>query len=226
MCSGRPVAARLLSNPNLRARYLGHVRTIVDEWLNWETLGPLFEDYRALIAEEVLADTHNVSTFAGFFDADNAEPSGGDPFGGSPGIRQFVDARRAYLLKHSELAKSHPTILSLARPAAAEAKKPVRITAQVAEEVPVEAVLLHFAMGVIMVHCGYSPALPKRTTQNVPCKLTGKTSRSGGRRNDVCCEIRSERLRDRDASELQVAMLRPGDAALCAEHPRVSYERR
>ena len=143
----RPVIHRLLSNRNLRARYLVHVRTIVDEWLDWKSLGPVFEDYRALIAEDVLYDTRNPSSFAEFFDSDIAEPAGGGPFGAPPGMRRFVEERRTYLLKHPEIAKPRPVILSVDRPSAVHAGRPVPITAQVARDVPAETVLLYYAMG-------------------------------------------------------------------------------
>jgi hypothetical protein len=101
----RPLVRRLLSNERLKARYLAKVRTIVDEWLDWEKLGPVFEDYRALIADDVMRDTRNLATFADFFDADIAGAAGGGPFGGPPGLKRWVEDRRAYLLKHPELSK-------------------------------------------------------------------------------------------------------------------------
>ena len=143
----RPLIRRLLSNANLRARYLAHVRTIVDEWLDWKTLGPVFEDYRALAAEDVLSDPHNLADFGEFFDSDIAEAAGGGPFGAPPGVKRFADARGAFLLKHPELAKPRPSVLSVERPSAPRAGKPVQIAAQLAQEVPVEAVLLYHAVG-------------------------------------------------------------------------------
>jgi len=143
----RPLIRRLLSNRNLRARYLAHVRTIVDEWLDWSVLGPVFEAYRAMIVEDVLADAHNPSTFAEFFDSDIAEESGGGPFGAPPGLKKFVEARRDYLLKHPELAKPRPAVHSVDGPEAAEAGKPVSITARVGQDVPVKSVLLYYAAG-------------------------------------------------------------------------------
>ncbi len=37
----KPLRSRLLAVPALKARYLDHVRTIADEWLDWEELGPV-----------------------------------------------------------------------------------------------------------------------------------------------------------------------------------------
>ena len=38
------------------ARYLAHVRTVVDEWLDWEVLEPIIKEYQALIDVEVQQD--------------------------------------------------------------------------------------------------------------------------------------------------------------------------
>jgi len=144
----RPLAKRLLSNRNLRARFLAHVRTIVDECLDWKTLGPVFEDYRLLIAEDVLSDTRNLSDFAEFFDADIAEAAGGGPGGTPPGMKRFIEERRKFLLQHAELAKPRPAIQSVELlPAAPRAGSPVQVVARVGQEVPVEAVVLYYAVG-------------------------------------------------------------------------------
>lgn len=143
----RPLIRRLLSNRNLRARYLAHMRTIVKEWLDWNILGPIFEDYRSLIVEDVMSDPHNLSTLADFFDADIAEPTGGGPFGVPPGIKRFVEDRRKFLLSHPELAKPCPVIRSVELPSGPQAGTPVQVVATVAEEVPVETVLLYYAVG-------------------------------------------------------------------------------
>jgi spore coat protein CotH len=151
--NNRPLVTRLLNNKKLRARYLAHVRTIVDEWLNWEALGPVFEDYRALIADDVMRDTRNLSTFAEFFDADIGEAAGGGPFGAPPGIKRFVDERRAFLLNHAELKKPHPTIVAVRKTFTEEAnggatpQKGVEVAAHVADQPPAETVLLYYAVG-------------------------------------------------------------------------------
>ncbi|MXV76203.1 hypothetical protein F4Z99_18260 [Candidatus Poribacteria bacterium] len=54
--AARPLINRLLSNPEWRARYLAHVRTVVDEWLDWEVLEPIIKEYQTLIDTEVQQD--------------------------------------------------------------------------------------------------------------------------------------------------------------------------
>ena len=54
--AGRPLIKRLLANPQWRARYLAHVRTVVDEWLDWEVFEPIIKNYQTLIDAEVQQD--------------------------------------------------------------------------------------------------------------------------------------------------------------------------
>jgi hypothetical protein len=123
----------------------------VDEWLDWEVIGPVFEEYRALIVDDVMRDTRNLSTFADFFDADVAGATGGGPFGGPPGLKRWVEERRAYLLKHPELRKPAPRIVSvearaLKGDAAADSvqrRGKVEVVARVVDEAPIETVLLY-----------------------------------------------------------------------------------
>ena len=62
----KPLRSRLLAVPSLRARYLAHVRTIAEEWLDWKKLGPVVAQYRALIEKEVEADTRKLTSLAAF----------------------------------------------------------------------------------------------------------------------------------------------------------------
>ena len=43
----KPLISRLLAVPSVRARYLGYVRTIAIEWLDWKRLGPIVDSYQA-----------------------------------------------------------------------------------------------------------------------------------------------------------------------------------
>lgn len=62
----RPVISRLLSIPHLRARYLAHVRTIVNEWLDWKVLSPIITEYQSLIDAEVKADDKKLYSYEAF----------------------------------------------------------------------------------------------------------------------------------------------------------------
>lgn len=82
----KALRAKLLAVPALRAKYLSYVREIGDKWLDWKTLGPLAQKYHDLIAEDVKVDTRKLYDNAGFEK-------------GVESIKEFADARRAYLLK-------------------------------------------------------------------------------------------------------------------------------
>lgn len=69
----KPLRSRVLKVPALRARYLANVRTIAEQWLDWKNLGPLVAKYRALIEDEVKADTRKLGSYAAFAKATSEE---------------------------------------------------------------------------------------------------------------------------------------------------------
>lgn len=81
----RPLIHRLLSNADLQARYMGYVRHIAQEWLDWERLGPVAEAYRALIDAEIERDDKKLTSYDDFkrsVEEDIARGGGGGPPGG------------------------------------------------------------------------------------------------------------------------------------------------
>jgi len=99
----KPLRSRLLAVPELRKKYLEHVRTIADVWLDWNKLGPIVAQYRALIAPEVAADTRKLAPLEAFQRAIADEPSEG-----RPNLRAFADQRRTFLMNHAEIEKLAP----------------------------------------------------------------------------------------------------------------------
>ncbi|MBM3236348.1 hypothetical protein FJZ31_08625 [Candidatus Poribacteria bacterium] len=77
----RPLISRLLSIPHLRARYLAHIRTLVNEWLDWNVLSPIIEEYQSLIDAEVKADDKKLYTYDAFVSSATQDNSGGEDFG-------------------------------------------------------------------------------------------------------------------------------------------------
>ncbi len=101
----KPLRSRLLSVPSLRQRYLEHVRDLATSWLDWKKLGPVVDGYRALLEKEVEADTRKLTSFAAFqqaLGAASASEEGGQRR--MPSLKEFADARRAYLLSIPEIA--------------------------------------------------------------------------------------------------------------------------
>jgi hypothetical protein len=149
----RPIISRLLSIPHLRERYVAHVRTLLEEWLRWDVLGPQLADLHARLAPIVQADTKRIFSFEAF--QSNLESTvniGSGPGGGSlVGLREFVEQRRAHLLAASDLEEVPPDIgdIQLAldevegAPPEAMAGEPVAVRVAVSAPDPLTAVLLH-----------------------------------------------------------------------------------
>jgi len=91
---------RLLRVPELETKYLGYVRDVAENWLDWERIGPVAEAYRSLIAEAVAADQRKLYSSSEFelgFDGSSSSSYGR---GGPPGLtlKAFFEQRRAFLL--------------------------------------------------------------------------------------------------------------------------------
>jgi hypothetical protein len=111
----KPLLAKLLAVPSLRARYLGYVRMMAEDWLDWKKVGPLAEKYQALIAADVKVDTRKLDSLEAFTKgvagtnappAESAEPGRRGPERAVISLKSFVDQRRAYLLNHSDVKKA------------------------------------------------------------------------------------------------------------------------
>jgi hypothetical protein len=94
----------LLKVPELKTRYLGYVRDVAENWLDWERIEPMLAGYRSLIADVVAADSHKLYSTSefelGFAGGSDARASSSYGFGGPPGLtlKAFVDQRQAFLL--------------------------------------------------------------------------------------------------------------------------------
>ncbi len=104
----KPLRSRLLAVPSLRTRYLQHVRTLAEEWLDWNKLKPVVEQYRALIDKEVEADTRKLSTYESFQSTVRGEAGPGAPGRRGMSLRAFAEQRRNHLLNHPEIKKLGP----------------------------------------------------------------------------------------------------------------------
>jgi hypothetical protein len=88
--TSKPLRSKLLAVPALRAKYLGYVREIALKGMDWRTLEPVVEQYRALIAEEMKVDTRKLYSYEAF----QAGLSGGPD-----SLRGFIEQRRSFLLE-------------------------------------------------------------------------------------------------------------------------------
>jgi len=107
----KPLRSKLLAVPALRARYLSYVRTVAQQWLDWNKLAPLVEQRKALIEKEVAADTRKLESYPAFQAAlatdpqPNASSNEGRP---ALSLRQFVEQRQKYLLGRPDVASAAP----------------------------------------------------------------------------------------------------------------------
>jgi hypothetical protein len=106
----KPLLHKLLAVPSFKARYLGCIGAIADEWLNWDKLSPVMKQYQSLIAEDVKADTRKLYSFEAFTKGvtEDVEEQG---FRGPRrvlSLKSFIDQRRAFLLNHPEIRNAQP----------------------------------------------------------------------------------------------------------------------
>jgi hypothetical protein len=94
---------KLLVAPELRTRYLGYIRDIAEKWLDWNRLGPIVEQYRAVIAADVPKDTRKLLTTAEFTTGVYGDSTTGSPPSPST-LKGFADQRRAFLLSHPDVS--------------------------------------------------------------------------------------------------------------------------
>jgi hypothetical protein len=101
---------RLLAVPSLRARYLGYIHDIAENWIDWRKMGPMVREYQALISADVKTDTHKLYTFAEFNEGTTGvvegSSSGGFMSPAAYSLRSFMEQRRAYLLNYVEPKKT------------------------------------------------------------------------------------------------------------------------
>jgi spore coat protein CotH len=100
----KPLRSRLLAVPSLKTRYLEHVRTIANDWLDWDKLGPVVEGYVTLIEPEIKDDTKKLSSYAEFLRTVGRSEEQAAPGGrGGMTLREFVEKRRQEILNSSEI---------------------------------------------------------------------------------------------------------------------------
>ena len=133
--AARPLIHRLLSHPEWRARYLAHVRTVVDEWLDWEVLEPIIKEYQTLIDAEVEQDDKKLYDYQDFTTRVPAD------------LKRFITQRGEYLRNHPELNKPVPkiTTVEVAAGTSPIANQPVSVKATLDNSVAVDSVFLYYS---------------------------------------------------------------------------------
>lgn len=103
--TNRPVLLKFLGNPELRQRYLAHMRTILQNRYNPAYLNAKIEEYRQLGVAAITADPKKSFTMATY---SNALAS----------MRTYVGTRYTNLMNHAELTPLPPVIAAVYAPTA------------------------------------------------------------------------------------------------------------
>ena len=118
--ASRPMISKLLAIPELRQRYLAHMRTILSENFNPTVMNPLIEQYHSLSLAAITADPKKGYTAMSTYNTDLAA------------IKSFVNTRYNFLTNHAELKPLAPKILSVYAPTSMVAQgQAAYVTAQV-----------------------------------------------------------------------------------------------
>jgi len=104
----KPLRSKVLAVPALKAKYLGCVKAIAADALDWNKLGPVVSARRALLADEVKQETRSLDGYAAFERATADGPSAGAGGGRGMSLRAFADARRTFLLNHPQVKDAVP----------------------------------------------------------------------------------------------------------------------
>lgn len=96
----KPLLSKLLAVPSLKERYLGYVRHIAENWLDWNKIKPLAEQLQSVIAADIKTDTHKLEPTDAFGSGLTEDR------GRSTSIKSFAEKRRAYLLGLPEVQQA------------------------------------------------------------------------------------------------------------------------
>jgi hypothetical protein len=180
---------RLFQVPHLKARYRHHLKTITEEWITWDKIGPIVESYATLIRDEVKKDVRKHSPFEAF--EKGLTETSTDGRRTKLGLKPFTDGRREFLLNHPEVNLPAPKIASVTILDEAKSTDPSPIKAKTTGETLAKTVILWFADGnnepynpVEMQPVGQ--AASGEFAASIPAQLAGKKvryyveARSGG----------------------------------------------
>jgi hypothetical protein len=146
--SSRPLLGKMFNVvPEWRARYMHHVKTLIDEDFSWAKIGPLVTKYQKLIDAAVQADTNKLYSYTKFKDNVTKQMYVNSSFFRTeiPGVKQLVDGRVAAITKLTEYKAARPAITNvMVTPSQASIGSPVAITAKITNTVAMGATTLYY----------------------------------------------------------------------------------
>ena len=132
----RPLFSKLMQVPKWRERYLSHIRTILEQEYRWDVIGPKIAACQNLIRAEMQKDPHRLYTMQQFADGVTKELTIRSGWFSSriPGMKPFLDARRAYLLGRADVKAAAPTLSNLMlNPAKPDPTQQAWVTAKISK---------------------------------------------------------------------------------------------
>ncbi|MDF1837066.1 MAG: CotH kinase family protein [Planctomycetota bacterium] len=146
--ANKPFLNNLLSDPELRARYMAHMRTALEEF-DWNQLSVDILASRALIEAHVATDPKKIYSYANFVTnfTGSVNLGGPGPGGGAVvGLQPFVNQRESLLSNHPEILSPAPTIAWVSHePTTPDPSDAVYVTARVGVNVdPIASVELFY----------------------------------------------------------------------------------
>lgn len=106
-----PLVSKLLAVPKYKRMYLAHYKTILTENISNSNYLTLANDYQAIIAAAVIADTNKFYSNTQFTGNINTDYSLG--MNTASGLTNLMNARSSYLLAQSDFTNTQPTITNL-----------------------------------------------------------------------------------------------------------------
>jgi hypothetical protein len=177
---GSKLMYKLFQVPHFKARYRHHLKTITQEWITWDKVGPLVEGYAALIRDEVKKDVRKHSSYDAF--EKGLIQTSSDGRRTKLGLRPFTEGRREFLLNHPEVNLPAPEIVSVTELDEAKSTDSIRIAAETTGETLAKTIFLWFADGKNepykqMAMQPDGQANGGVFTANIPAQLAGKKIR-------------------------------------------------
>ena len=136
---------RLFQVPQIKARYRHHLKTITEEWIDWEKIDPLVAGYSELISDEIEKDVRKHSSFEAFKKGQVETSTDGRRT--KLGLKPFTIGRREFLLNHPEVNLPAPKIASVNEIDGAESNDSIRVVAKTIGDTKAETVILWHADG-------------------------------------------------------------------------------
>jgi len=135
-----PLINRLLANPQLKQRYVAHLRTILDNIFNDDKAIALIDRFDALIRSEVEKDTKKLYTYTQYINSINE-------------LKNFIRNRRTILRNQSMINAKSPIIHCVSRVSNIDNSSPkvgesIKIQARITSENSVSNVILYFGTGL------------------------------------------------------------------------------